>query len=166
MTRPTYETDTLVADGIDTEWSNHNSVGGSFVPKPGIIEVEDPDVGESTRNLPSDKRTTPYIYVYENEGAGPDGYNDVNWNSQDYSSVVRLEIIVANAMHDRTGKQMREDIIQVLENIREAEAAPQDGVFGSEWTSLQLANIDRTPTEYSNQWRAYYDLALGALGVI
>lgn len=165
MTRPTYRTGELVADGFSSEWGNNNSVGGSFVEKPGFIEIEEPNVGESTRQLPSDKRTTPYIYVYDNEAIEVT-WNDITWNSQDYSAVVRLEVIVANDMNGKTGAQMRDDIIQVLENIREQESAPTNGVFGSDWTTMTLVNIDKTPTEFSNQWRAYYDIALGSLGVI
>jgi hypothetical protein len=165
MTRPTYRTGELVSDGFSSEWGNNNSVGGSFVEKPGFIEIEDPNVGQSSRQLPSDKRTTPYIYVYDNEAISVE-WNDVTWNSQDYTATVRLEVIVADDMNGKTGAQMRDDIIQVLENIREQESAPTNGVFGSDWTTMTLVNIDKTPTEFSNQWRAYYDIALGGLGVI
>lgn len=165
MTRPTYRTGELIADGFADEWAAHNSVDGSFVPKPEFVYVESPGVGVSTRSLPSDKRTTPYVYVYDHEGIQPD-WADVNWNSQDYGATVRLEVIVASDMHGRAGDRMRDDIIQVFENIREEQSAPKDGVFGSDWQSLQVGNIDTTPTEFSNQWRAFYDVILDSQSVI
>ena len=88
------------------------------------------------------------------------------WNSQDYDVTARLEVVVAEDMHGRTGKGMREDLIRVLEDIRVANRAPEGGVFDSEYRDLRLANIDRTPTRFTQQWRCYYDVRFTAFGVI
>lgn len=165
MTRPSYDVANVAKEGFENLWSQFNTVDGRSVPDPVWIEVEEPGVGRSSRKLPSEKRTTPIVYVHENDLFNVE-YADVNWNSQDYAGAVRFEIVVANEMHDRSGKQMREDLIQVFEDIREDQAAPLDGVFGTDWQNITLVNIDRTPTDYSNQWRAYYDVAFGSFGVI
>lgn len=172
MTRPTYDVQELTIEGANGNtgfeglWSQHNTgPDGNAVAKPRFIDMEAPGPAESSRSLPSDKRTTPLIYVHENSAESID-WADVTHQSQDYQFAVRMEVVVADDMDGRTGKKERNAVIDVLENIREDEHAPQDGVFNSEYQELNLANIDTTPTKFSNQWRAYYDIQYDAFSVI
>ena len=172
MTRPTYDLQELTIQGADGtsgfegEWSNYNTgPEGDPVQQPRFIDMEAPGPAESTRSLPSDKRTTPLVYVHDESPSNID-WGDITHASQDYNFSVRMEVVIAEDMDGRSGTKMRNAVIHVLENIREAERAPLDGVFGSEFQELNLINIDNTPTRFSNQWRAYYDIAYEAFGVI
>lgn len=172
MTRPTYDLQELTIQGADGStgfeglWDAHNTgPDGDPVASPDFIDAEAPGPGESSRALPSTKRTTAFIYVHENAPIEID-WNDITHSSQDYQMATRMEIVVAHDMDGRTGKKQRNAIIHVLENIREEEAAPTDGVFDSEYDELNLVNIDKTPTRFSNQWRAYYDIQYETFGVI
>ena len=158
------------ASGFEGLWTDHNTLDAGTtderdVPKPQFIQSEAPGVGESSSKLPSTKRTTPLIYVHENAPLDI-GFADVFWESQDYDAAARLEVVVADDMHGRTGKDMREDLIRVLENIRVDQRAPEEGVFNSEYRDLELGQIDRTPTRFTQQWRCYYDVRFTAFGVI
>lgn len=156
--------------GFEGLWDQHNTLDPGTdderaVPKPEFIQTEAPGPGESASKLPSTKRTTPLVYVHENAPMNIE-FADVFWNSQDYDLAARLEVVVADDMHGRTGKEMREDLIRVLEEIRVANRAPDDGVFESQYRDLRLAQIDRTPTRFTQQWRCYYDVRFTAFGVI
>lgn len=165
MTRPTYDVAGLTAEGFEGAWSDHNSVGGTFVRKPEFVEVEEPGTGTSGRKLPSTHRTTPVVFVYEQSDLTPE-YNDITRNSQDYDATVRMEVVVSGSMGGRSGKEMRDAVVEVLENVREANDAPEGGVFGSDWQFMTTANIDKTPTRFGSHWRAYYDVAYDSRGVI
>lgn len=172
MTRPTYDVQELTIEGANGNtgfeglWDDHNTgPDGNPVAKPKFIDMEAPGPSESTRALPSDKRTTPLVYVSDESPRNIE-WGDVTHSSQDYDFSVRMEVVIAEDMDGRSGKKMRNAVVHVLENIREAERAPADGVFNSEFQELNLVNIDNTPTRFSNQWRAYYDIQYEAFGVI
>jgi len=172
VTRPTYDVQELTIEGADGtsgfegEWDNHNTgPDGDPVAKPRFIDMEAPGPSESSRALPSDKRTTPLVYVHDESPTNIE-WGDVTHSSQDYEFAVRMEIVIADEMDGRSGKKQRNAVVHVLENIREAHRAPVDGVFGSAFGELNLVNIDNTPTRFSNQWRAYYDIQYEAFGVI
>lgn len=172
MTRPTYDVQTLTIEGADEnsgfegEWAAHNTgPDGEPVQQPDFFDIEAPGPGESSRSLPPNKRTRPLIYVHD-ESPRDIEYSDPMQESQDYDFTVRMEVVVAHEMDGRGGKAMRDAVIHVLENIREAHNAPQSGVFGSDWQELALANIDTTPTRFSNQWRAYYDVQYTSFSVV
>lgn len=173
MTRPTYDLGRLTIEGAGGdsgfrgEWRDHNEWRGATVERPRFIEVEEPGTGTSSRTLPSDHRTTPLVYVYDQQDIGQE-YNDPMWNSKDYTASVRLEVVVTEDMNGRTGKEMRDAVINVLQNVQEANRAPvgESGVFGSDWRSLKVVNVDRTPTRFGNHWRAYFDVEYEALGVV
>lgn len=173
MSRPTYQVQELTINGTDQEpgfegrWEAHNTWAedGEPVKKPKFIDMEAPGPGESSRSLPSTKRTTPLIYVHD-ESPFDIGWGDVTHTSQDYQMAVRMEIVIADDMDGRSGKDMRDAVVDVLEDIREANAAPTGGVFGSQYQELNLLNIDRTPTRFSNQWRCWYDIEYKADSVI
>jgi len=172
VTRPTYDVQELTIEGADGtsgfegEWSNHNTgPDGDPVQQPRFIDMEAPGPSESSRALPSDKRTTPLVYVHDESPTNIE-WGDVTHSSQDYEFAVRMEIVIADEMDGRSGKKQRNAVVHVLENIREAHRAPVDGVFGSAFGELNLVNIDNTPTRFSNQWRAYYDIQYEAFGVI
>jgi len=173
MTRPGYQLDTITIEGADGdsgfrgEWNAHNSVDGQFIPEPVFVEVEEPGTGKSSRSLPPEHRTRPVVFVYDQSDIAPE-WSDVTWSAQDYEATVRLEIVVSGDMREMSGKQMREAIVQVLENIREANSAPVGGpgVFGSHWRAMKVVNIDRSPERFSSHWRAYYDIQYEALSVI
>ncbi|UTF55985.1 hypothetical protein [Natronosalvus rutilus] len=172
MTRPDYDVQTLTIEGADGTsgfeglWGDHNTYkDGEPVQKPDFFDVESPGPGESSRSLPPNKRTRPLIYVHD------EAPRDIEWSdpmqqSQDYDFTVRMEIVVAGDMDGRSGKAMRDAVVYVLENIREANNAPRGGVFGSDWQELGLVNIDTTPTRFSNQWRAYYDIGYTSFSVV
>ena len=158
------------ASGFEGLWTDHNTLDAGTaderdVPTPKFIQTESPRAGESSSKLPSTKRTTPLVYVHENAPLDIE-YADAFWESQDYDAAARLEVVVADDMHGRTGKNMREDLIRVLEDIRVDQRAPEGGVFGSEYRDLKLGQIDRTPTRFTQQWRCYYDVRFTAFGVI
>jgi len=167
MVRPTYDLEPLAADGFGSEWSNHNGdlELGRDVPAPRFIETDSPATGRSDRSLPSDHRTTSVVFVYETDSVTPE-YNDVMWNSQDYVGTVRMEIVVTSEVDGIEPGDHRDAIIRTFEDIREANAAPSGGVFGSSYRAMKVTNIDRDPTRFSNQHRAYYDVEFEALGVI
>lgn len=172
MTRPTYDVQELTIEGANGNtgfeglWDQHNTgPDGNSVQKPRFIDMEAPGPGESSRALPSDKRTTPLVYVHDESPSTID-WADITHQSQNYQFAVRMEIVVAEDMDGRTGKKMRNAVVHVLENIREAEHAPADGVFNSEFQELNFVNLDRTPTRFSNQWRAWYDIQFDAFAVI
>lgn len=153
--------------GFRGEWDDHNTWRGSGVVEPTFVEVEEPETGTSSRSLPPDHRTRPVVYVYS-ESSLEQEYYDVMWNSKDYGAPVRMEVVVTEPMDGRSGKDMRDAVINVLQNVQEANAAPAEsrGVFGSRWRSLKTVDVDRTPTRFSSGWRAYYDIEYEALGVI
>ena len=172
MTRPDYDVQTLTIEGavegsgFEGLWDAHNTDKyGDPVQQPDFFDVEAPGPGESSRSLPTNKRTRPLIYVHDESPRNIE-YADPMQEAQDYDFSVRMEVVVADAMDDRTGKAMRDAVIHVLENIREANNAPQGGVFGSDWQELGLVNIDTTPTKFSNQWRAYYDIEYSSFAVV
>jgi hypothetical protein len=179
MTRPTYNAARLAIDGATEpgfrgRWSGTNTVDGDDVlgldgpvdvPAPEWIELEDPAPGVSSRQLPPTKRTTPVIFAYDADDASIE-YGDLTWSSQDYAFTVRFEVHIAADMHGLSGADMRDAVIQVLEDIREANRAPAGGVFGSNFQSLRLVTLDREPTSYSNHWVANYDLQFDGFSVI
>lgn len=172
MTRPTYDVQTLSIEGADGDsgfeglWDDHDTgPDGEPVKKPEFIDTEAPGPGESSRSLPSTKRTTPLIYVHEDAPREIE-WGDITHSSQDYQFACRMEVVIADEMDGRSGKGMRDAVIHVLENIREDQRAPTDGVFGSDFQELNLINIDTTPTRFTNQWRAYYDVQYEADSVI
>lgn len=172
MTRPTYDVQELTIQGANGNtgfegmWADHNTgPDGEPVMQPRFIDMEAPGPGESSRSLPSDKRTTPLVYVHDESPSNIE-WGDVTHSSQDYQFAVRMEVVIANEMDGRSGKKQRNAVVHVLENIREDQRAPVDGVFNSAFGELNLVNIDNTPTKYSNQWRAYYDIQYEAFSVI
>jgi len=172
VTRPTYDVQELTIEGADGTsgfeglWGDHNTgPNGNPVQQPRFIDMEAPGSGESSRSLPSDKRTTPLVYVHD-ESSSEIEWGDITHSSQDYQFAVRMEVVVAEDMDGRTGKKQRNAVVHVLENIREDQRAPTDGVFGSDFQELNLVNIDRTPTRFSNQWRCWYDIQYEAFAVI
>jgi hypothetical protein len=172
VTRPTYDVQELTIEGangntgFDGMWDDHNTgPDGDPVAKPRFIDMEAPGPSESSRALPSDKRTTPLVYVHDESPTNIE-WGDVTHSSQDYEFAVRMEVVIADEMDGRSGKKMRNAVVHVLENIREDQRAPVDGVFNSAFGELNLINIDNTPTRFSNQWRAYYDIQYEAFGVI
>lgn len=172
MTRPTYQVQELTisgavdGSGFEGLWADHNTgPDDEPVAKPRFIDLEAPGPGQSSRSLPSDKRTTPLVYVHDESPFGID-WGDITHTSQNYQMAVRMEVVIAENMDDREGKQMRDAVVHVLENIREDQAAPTGGVFGSEYQELNLVNIDRTPTRFSNQWRCWYDIQYEADSVV
>ena len=172
MTRPTYDVQELTIQGADGTsgfeglWDQHNTgPDGASVQKPRFTDQEAPGPGESSRSLPSDKRTTPLIYVHD-ESPSDIQWGDITHSSQDYQFSVRMVVVIAEDMDGRTGKKQRNAVVHVLENIREDQRAPTDGVFGSDFQELNLVTIDRTPTRFSNQWRCWYDVQYEAFAVL
>ena len=172
MTRPEYDVQMLTIEGSDGtsgfqgKWDTYNvDKEGEPVKEPVFTDTEDPEPGKSSRSLPPSKRTRPVIYVHDESPQNIE-YADPTQQAQNYDFSVRMEVIVAADMDGRSGKAMRDAVIYVLETIREENNAPQEGVFGSDWQELGLVNIDTTPTRFSNQWRAYYDIEYTSFSVV
>lgn len=171
MTRPTFEVGDLLINGsagnsgFKNEWSNENTVDGSTVPQPQFINLDTPAGATSGRRSRSVTTDSPVVFVYDDQALDI-AFNDVTLNSQDYSALARLQVDVTEPGDGREGAEYLVDLIEVLENIREANTAPTSGVFNSEYQVMRLVQIDKTPTAFAEHWRAFYDLELSAEGVI
>jgi len=161
MPRPDYQLAELTATEFDARWSSNNSVGGDFISKPQFEVIEDPSTGTSSRRLPNDARTTPYVYVYDDSSVTPE-FDTVHWQTKKHTGSVRMEVVVADDMNGKTDKQMRDDIREVLLNIVDANNSPVDGVFGTDWQTLRTVNIDTNPSQFSNQSSLYFDIEYDA----
>lgn len=152
---------------LEQEWDNYNTLEAGTpdertIPAPDpLIDKEKPPTGSSSRSLPKTIRAHPCAYVWD-----PNAHNrekgDITGATEDYDTVIRAQFVVANGFDDRHGSDTRNDYIWVTEKIRQDNYAPPGGVAGSRWSNLHPGNIDRTPTEYSNQWRVNIDFELKA----
>lgn len=158
---------------LENEWANHNTLEAGTaserdvpIPDP-IIDKERPPVGSSSRSLPKTVRAQPCMYVWDTQANNREK-GDITGATEDYDSVIRAQIVVANGLDyenpsvSREGGETRDDYIWVMEKIRQANYAPPGGIAGSRWSNLHPGQIDRTPTEYSEQWRANIDFELKA----
>lgn len=167
--RELYDPSGVIADMIDEEWSTYNTVEEGTaeerdVKKPDIIPKEQPPVGSSSRSLPRTIRAQPVLYVWDN-GNQDREKGDLTGATENFDATVRAQIIVANGLNGMDGTTTREDYIMIIESIRQNNYAPPGGIAGTRWSNLHPGPIDRTPTEYSEQWRANIDFQLDAHNV-
>lgn len=161
----------VIAEMMADEWETHNTLDEGTdaerdmkMPADSIIRIGKSGPGRSSRKLPSTIRAQPVLYVWDNDAIDPE-QGDVHYLTEDMSATVRLQIVVANGLNGRDGDDTRNDYIRVINAIRQANRCPPGGVGGSRWSTIKPGTIDRTPTEYSEQWRANIDFQLSAENV-
>lgn len=152
---------------LEDQWSNYNTLDAGTseerdmqIPDP-IIDKERPPTGSSSRSLPRTIRAKPCMYVWDTNAQEREK-GDITGATEDHDSVVRAQVVVASGLNGRDGGETRDDYIRVIEDARSDNYAPPGGIAGSRWSNLHPGNIDRTPTEYSEQWRVNIDFELKA----
>ena len=154
--------ESVIADMIRDEWEDHNTLDGGesderSIKTPDVVEIDsDSSPGQTTRNLPSTIRARPVVFVWTTNSVEPE-MGDSHWITEDVSATVRAQVVVASGLNGRSGKETRTDYVRILTDIRRDN---RHHPGGSRWDTMEPGTIDRTPTEYTNQWRVNIDLVL------
>lgn len=153
--------ESVVAGVIEDEWDRFNTLGEGepeqrTVGEPEVIEIQDSDPGQSTRSLPSTIRGQPVVFVWTTNSPDPEMGDSFNL-TEDITATVRVQVVVANGLNGRTGKETRADYTRIVTDIRRDQ---RHHPGGSRWDTVEPGPIDTTPTEYTNQWRVNIDLVL------
>ena len=135
------------------------------VVEPTWVETGNDAGGNSDRRVPSNIRAKPAVFSYGDRGLDREA-GDIHHETEDSSATVRLEVVVAKGQGDLDGDDTRDAYLAAFERIRRANSHPPGGVGGTRWSGMEPGTIDRSPTEYSQYWEAYYDLELEAFAVL